>query len=561
MSLRQKQPRKERFLFALQNALPLSLLAAITLFVFGPADLYFANPTDFWFTFGQLMGPMLLTGAILFAAMLSVLLLCGMLFSKKAFGFTVAFVFALVLGAYAQGTFFSTTLEIVGGEAITWQNHLPEMLVNTGVWLIILFACLLAYLIKNKSSLRVMRLICYILVGIQLMTGAITAIGNRHNLGSSDTDFYLSTDCLYDTGTGRNVVVFMLDTLDTAYMDELLAQSPETLSSFDGFTYYHNMGGSYRKTAGFMTFFLTGEKYLNQMPLNEFCQEYIPRSPLLNTLKANNFDIRMNADYSVLSGLTPELVDNLRQSGLAITSVKSFIKQWTWLLAYRYAPTAMRPFFFKDFNATFMALRMPKVDGNHPIAADSADAVMHSLQSAEMQLMDGNTFRFIPLFGAHEPYRVNADGEPVPEGSVSRMEAIRGSFKAVTTMIERMKSLGVYDQSAIVVMADHGDGTLCAPAFLMKYPDEHGALKVSQAPVSHEDLTATLLKAAGCINYREFGTPVDEWPEDTQRERFFYVYTFSRFKQFNMYFEPITEYAYTGDANDFDSYYPTGNIY
>lgn len=555
-----KRPLKERLSFAFRTALPLSLFLSFMLCLFAPIDLYFSNPGDFWFTFGQLIGPMLLTAAVAFTGMMGAMCLFGLLVPKKVFGLTAACVFAASIAVYVQGTFFSSTIETINGNETIWNLKVPEMLLNTAVWLLILFVCLACYVMKNKTTLRVMRMICYALLGVQLLTCAVTCIGGISHQGNKSEN-YLSTDGLYDLSANENVVVFMMDTLDTRYFDSLLAEYPETLDGYDGFTFYHNMGSLYRKTGGFMSYFFTSEQYLNQMPLEVFCGEKIPASPMLNTLKDMDYDIRVYGDTSVNRAFTKDVVENLHEANITITSVKSFIKQWMILVSYRYAPTAMRPFFYRDFNYIFPALQRIEAKDGFAMATDDVTATLKSLNSHEMTLSEKNAFRFIPLFGAHRPYMTDAEGRPVVWGSVSRNEAVRASFKVVSIMIERMKALGIYDQSTIIILADHGEGELSSPAFLMKRANDHGELRISQAPVSQLDLTATILKAAGCDNYAEYGTPVDEWPEDAQRERFFYAYDYRSIKRFNMYFEPITEYVYNGDATDFDGYVPTGTVY
>ena len=85
----------------------------------------------------------------------------------------------------------------------------------------------------------------------------------------------------------------------------------------------------------------------------------------------------------------------------------------------------------------------------------------------------------------------------------------KGSMKIVEEYIKQLKELGQYDNTTIIITADHGywyfiDRPLeetTSPYMLVK-PAQSAELdaepfKVSTAPVSHMDFPATVLKAMG----------------------------------------------------------------
>lgn len=140
---------------------------------------------------------------------------------------------------------------------------------------------------------------------------------------------------------------------------------------------------------------------------------------------------------------------------------------------------------------------------------------------------DGKLFKFIHLEGCHGPNRLNENGE-IQQEPVSEKESAKGCLKIIGNLLLQMKELGCYDNSAVIIMADHGyskDGVLTNPVFLVKPQNTSGSLQISNAPVSHKDYPATLMtlarEEAAALKYRESVFDVDE---GEKREQLFYQY-------------------------------------
>jgi len=98
------------------------------------------------------------------------------------------------------------------------------------------------------------------------------------------------------------------------------------------------------------------------------------------------------------------------------------------------------------------------------------------------------------------------------------------------------------------------------PLLMVKYPhsEETGQLKVSSAPIGHEDLFATITDALGAKRSNAgSGIPIQEVPEGEERERIYY-YTAE-----NKRGTPIrmVEYVIRGDAERFENWQETGNTW
>ena len=144
---------------------------------------------------------------------------------------------------------------------------------------------------------------------------------------------------------------------------------------------------------------------------------------------------------------------------------------------------------------------------------------------------DTKSFRLYHLFGTHPGASINADGNIQP--GVSRAEAARGCLRLIEEYMNRLKQQGVFDNTTIIITADHGysasstDLSLpCATSCIMLVKpakaDCSVAMKTSFAPVCHEDLFATVIDSLGG-NYEKYGRTIFEIGEDEKRERKYYI--------------------------------------
>ena len=67
---------------------------------------------------------------------------------------------------------------------------------------------------------------------------------------------------------------------------------------------------------------------------------------------------------------------------------------------------------------------------------------------------DTKSFRLYHLFGTHPGASINADGNIQP--GVSRAEAARGCLRLIEEYMNRLKQQGVFDNTTIIITADHG---------------------------------------------------------------------------------------------------------
>lgn len=139
------------------------------------------------------------------------------------------------------------------------------------------------------------------------------------------------------------------------------------------------------------------------------------------------------------------------------------------------------------------------------------------------------TYRMIHLEGAHPPYSISESTELVTDGSGNAIIASKGALNIVYEYIGQLKKMGTYDDSTIVVMADHGapHTGISNPLLLVKPRGSTGELRISSAPVCQADVIPTVLSDLGLNQEEKFGRSVYEILEGENRDRSFLYYKWS----------------------------------
>lgn len=143
------------------------------------------------------------------------------------------------------------------------------------------------------------------------------------------------------------------------------------------------------------------------------------------------------------------------------------------------------------------------------------------------------TFRFYHMRGAHYPYYLSDDMKfDRTRTKASPYSQNKASMSIVYLYLEKLKELGLYDDTTIIITADHGDiisydkasnslSDVSRPILFVKHAGDSGdSLKYNHAQVSHKEMISTVLDSFG-LEYSQFGPRLEDIEEDSLRERYF----------------------------------------
>ncbi len=523
-----------------------SVFIAITFGIFGPLGLYITNINEFWFSIGDIWWIALLGGLLLFAVCFGV----NLIFKDKKREICACLIFGVSLGFYIQGNWVTTDYGILDGKNINWSAYADIAIINTMIWVI---CFMLPFVLRHflpEYWKKIIKYAAIFFVLIQIIT--LGTLLMTTNLSQNDSDTYLTTDGQFELSKNENIVIFVLDAFDSSYLKALMEEYPELTSAFDNFTYYPDMvaGGATTKIA--MPAILTGVPYTQSISYSDYINYAYTQTDLFIKLKEQNYSTGIYTIPTFVSSSQSDLVDNLTTGKTKINSYGKLAKYIYQFAAFRYMPHLLKSKFW-FYSGIFDELKSGSNAKNY--SYDNVTFYQNMMEDGISSDIEGNSFRLYYLLGAHPPYEMNEYAEKVSPNETSQLQQAKGSLYIIEEYMNQLKQAGIYDNTAIIIMADHGDiGHHHNPLFMIKLFGESKDFCTSYAPLSYYDLHATLLSII-TGNDKDYGKTIFDFEEGDKRERYFY------FNASENYLTSIVEYAINGYAGDDSSVIATGNIY
>lgn len=291
---------------------------------------------------------------------------------------------------------------------------------------------------------------------------------------------------------------------------------------------------------------LTGQAYTQPVDYAGFIAAAYADAPLYTMLAGDVWDARFFTDSRYVS-LDAGVVDNLAREELAVNDPAGLTRDLLRLCAFRYAPHFLKPQLWMYSNV-FLPYAQAQGEPVYEVTDPAFDA---RLREEGLEATVERAFRLIHLTGMHPPYTMDADCQYQAQG-VTAQEQMRGCLRLAEDYLEQLRALGVYDRSAVLILADHGTDTVHRPLLLLKRPGDTGEMAVNDAPVSYADLPATYV---ALLTGAQAGTELWSIPQGQARTRLYY-HESSRNNAFNLY-----EYSTQALSPSWEELIPTGRVF
>lgn len=518
------------------QALPLCLFFALTLTLFAATQMVCDNQEEFWFTWAQMAPGVVRVGLWVWGALTLLLAVLP----RRAFPWGQGVLLGLGVAALLQGNGLNADYGALNGQAIVWEDYTVYGLINTALWAGILFICLSLRQWKRFGALCVV-LPCLLAVG----EGGWIAY-RAAQAPTPQTETYLSQAGLYTVGTEENLLVLVLDSVDADQFAQALAEAPDLSRRLEGFTWYRNAMGLSDPTKYGLPALLTGQAYTQPVDYAGFIAAAYADAPLYTMLAGDVWDARFFTDSRYVS-LDAGVVDNLAREELAVNDPAGLTRDLLRLCAFRYAPHFLKPQLWMYSNV-FLPYAQAQGEPVYEVTDPAFDA---RLREEGLEATVERAFRLIHLTGMHPPYTMDADCQYQAQG-VTAQEQMRGCLRLAEDYLEQLRALGVYDRSAVLILADHGTDTVHRPLLLLKRPGDTGEMAVNDAPVSYADLPATYV---ALFTGAQAGTELWSIPQGQARTRLYY-HESSRNNAFNLY-----EYSTQALSPSWEELIPTGRVF
>lgn len=488
----------------------------------------------------------------------------------KAFDILVAIAFGVAFGGFAQALFLNGGLPSADGHAVPWGDYALKMALNSAIWIAIIAGCV-AMAVKMPSLGRV----CSVFFALVFM--AAQTIGIAHYVKNEiifPDDMLVSKQGLFEVSSKSNVIVLLVDTVDTQEFEKVLADYPDVMDEFTGFTYFKNSAGAMIPTSHAVPFLLTGEGLQEDESYTDYIDSRYTRATFIPDIADLGYTISLYADciYGGKS-LYSDMTENIHQSEQRDIDILGTISILSKVSLYRDAPWIAKPAFWyytDDMNQNVLESDGEVSDYDASYILDDA-AYYQELQSRGLTIHDeeGSTgaFKFIHLSGSHVPFTLDENAQVV-EGGTDMERQTRGTFTILQQYLQDLKDLGVYDNSTIIISADHGYwypsmDEITAPASpicLVKPSVENGGdnepLRTSTAPVSQYDFHSTVIDAMGGDGSK-YGDGLTYFQiSDPTRVRYYEALKYDGVSN-----SEISQWKIDGDVLDFSNWTLTGKTW
>ena len=538
----------------------LSFALCFMVCLFTPLEAYFTNPGEFWYDFSLLL-PMLL---IVFGVFFLLSFIPYILFRNfRVFGYIFTFAFFSYLGLYVQGNLVPRPYGVFDGKSINWGGSEYSKLsyISIAILISVILLTVISIFLLHGRIYRIAPIICTGLVVVQLSTLFLVTYINYHALTENEHKLAVTNDRMFSLSKKRNFIIFLLDTFEASTMTDLL-NTPygDTIrSSLPGFTFYPDTVGCYPNTTGALPYMLEGQWYNNEKPLTEFIQDaYAAHPPMYDALQKADYTIGLYQENTRRLSNDYKLYINVKPIKYIISDYKDFFKNVYKMALFNYVPHQLKSHFLV-YSGNFDRLR--KLEGDYTAYDSTVETLYKQYKDFGLTFTEEkNAFRYYYTEGVHQSYTFDVNIKPGI--NLTHYDEAKGCLTFLREYIEELQNAGAYDNTAIIVYADHSDGWRVNrgsnPLFMVKPFNDNMPFEVSDLAVSYEDLQATYSSIA-----LETILPGSIWSDEikSRTERRFLWYQPGGGMERKAFLPNMREYAVRGFAGDPDSMHLTGNFY
>lgn len=519
----------------------------------------------------------------------------------RIFNFFLVLITSIGVAAYVQVLVLNYGMPIADGGTIVWAEHNTMMAVSSVVWIAIIALSLLLSLFNRFRAQGVVALVsaCLLVVqGVGVASLFIAPPAATEQAGGMDdlthtnlvsqTESVLTEDGLYSVSSKNNVIVFVLDTYDQTLLNTVSNMNSHMLDEMTDFTEFTNCTGSMTPTRFAVPYLLTGELPKVGEDSNVYLANRYARGTFLADAQNAGYSVGLYTD-SLQIGSLPEAEQkaiaattiNMHKVAASSLDFRGTFEALCQIALYRDAPWPLKHNFWyytDQINGRIVSYN-PDAEPGERVYTMNDPRYYGQLQRQGLAVDDdapAGAFRFIHLLGAHYPYSIDEHANDLGTDNSTKEQQAQGSMYIVAEYLRQLKELGVYDQSTVIITADHGKWfltpepltTTSTPIMLVKPAKQSAqtggaaenvqgaAVQKSGMPVSHHDYLPTVAQVMG-LDSSKYGSGQTFFEvNDPDRVR-----TYLTTDSIGLRGIGWREYVIVGDSLRMSNWYETGNYW
>lgn len=542
------------------------ILISSILFLFGPFAIYSGNISEFQVSLIDILKYYAVPGVILVV----LLLVIGVLLSKKYLSIYVSLLFMTAILLWIQGNFLVWEYGLLDGQSVKWSDNSWRGWVDGALWAILLIIACLFY----KQIYKVATLSSTALISLQIVYLVCVSFQNPGIWKGKDPLILpiFPPQEIFEFSSTQNVIHIILDGFQSDIFKDIISEEPEHYyKKLEGFTFFEETTGSFPTTYFSIPAMLSGKNYKNDIPVRRFMNTVFKGLTIQNVLYDNGYVVDL-----ALSGNYP--IDRYSNKYIIPTPYGVAIRQYEQdnaalmldLVLFRNTPHFMKKLIYNDQLWLFQHIFHRK--GYMQNLYFSYKEFFQDLIDNASAKKTKAVYKFIHLMTSHGPPVINKDcedaGKVLPWTRENLKIQQRCSLDQFIEFLEMLKRKGIYESSFIILNADHGRGLsvkmrsmvpdidlpgylvgAAMPLMAIKLPYNDGPLVISKAQTMLTDIPDTISTVLELK--KDFGgTSVFAIDPKEVRERNFFAYDHLKQNWKNDFLTRLDEYIIRGSVLD-----------
>lgn len=469
--------------------------------IFGPIEFYFSNKYSVWYDLYNILPMTLVVFIFLLAITLTIGLLLGGDSNKgKLYAYVLT---VLTLCLYIQGNYIKVPYGEMNGEAIEWDKYAGDELKSSLIWIALIAIAIIIY--RKKQSEKMISILKAVMVCLMaLMIFSLAVIGVMNDGFEKKKAVRPIDEKAYSYSKEENLIILVLDTFDSRVFEDYILDGNEqkVAKQYEDFTYYRDTMGTFTLTNYAFPHLLTGEKFLGDMYYEDYIEKAYGDAPLLKRLNNEGWSVRIHTDQCLPEN-SNDYFDNTKKVTYASEDNAGLMSGIYKYVMFKYFPTSLKKYVYYPYEYLEGFKSVKTIDGVKATELSYTEdswgnkEFYDSLKKIEVG-EQGKNCQIYHIKGLHALRDLDSNLNHIDNAkdmySLQQEAAVVSDI--VVAWLAELKQVGVYDNSSIIIMADHGsveyltddDNFAQCPLLMIKAKNEHHDFEISQAPVSYEDL-------------------------------------------------------------------------
>jgi len=556
-----------------KSPIALSLFAGILIaFIISfqiPVEIYLNNIQEYLVSTLSIFA-ILFTAFVIFVAVISSLLLFPSSFFRKKYSAVLGTVSLLVwftgsflFGEYGtfdgRGLSINTTSFFAIGELVVWGLLIALSLVYSSKIRILQYYAVTTILVLN-----------ILLTGYQLTSYFITQkdfIKNKILPIPKNKSF---PESLLTFSTKGNVIHILVDELQSTIVEKLIEDDPSISEKLDGFKFFPNTAANYPTTVMAIPAMLSGRIYKNNMDRDEFIMEAMNTNNIITSLKDAGYKIDIHT-----AGIYCVGAINNQCFPIRIPSQSAPGFQLLDYALFRSFPDIIKSKIYDNEN-WLISKYFSK--SKYSSSLNGVGHLLFRRFNNSIKISNGNpTYKLFHTLIFHSPLILDKNCKlrlaAVPTLK-NRKEQAQCALKHIFQFIHKLKKLGVYHNTLIVLSSDHGSNyilpdqrdafwlkeinpriqSFAMASLFIKPLDSKGPLETYKTPASLSDIPNTVLETLG-LPLLEHGVNLFSLSEKKVRPREFNFYNWSQERWVQKRLPKLRTFTIVGDIKNAESWF------